>query len=256
MTDLPANPEQVAFAFLLLLTRVAAFISAFPLFGRDFLPRSIRLGFCLALTFVWLPRFLEVGDISTSVSWVTLTYGIVREALIGAALGMVLGLMMLPMRLAGIYVGQEMGFNLGGITSPGSSSMSNEIGVILEALGVLLFFITETHHTVLAALFATIVHPDVVKNLWLYTQGHYASGLTEAHEVSLLIVGPISVCLFVTTLVLGVSMKAVPNVNLFSVGIPLRFCVGFTALLLFLPDTLHYISEYFQAQQSIFNWLF
>lgn len=256
MTELPANPEQVAFAFLLLLTRVGAFISAFPLFGRDFLPRSVRLGFCLALTMVWLPRFISAGDIATDVTWITLTFGIVKEVLIGASLGMVLGLMMLPMRLAGIYLGQEMGFNLGGITSPGASGMSNEIGVLLEALGMLLFFVTETHHTILAALYATIVHPDVLKNLWLYTQGHYAKGLTDAHEVSLLIVGPISVCLFVTTLVLGVSMKAVPNVNLFSVGIPLRFCVGFMALLLFLPDTLNYIREYFQSQQSIFNWLF
>lgn len=256
MKHLPPNPEVVVFGFLLLMTRIAAFIVAFPLFGREFLPRNVKLGFCLALTLVWLPQFIEAGAVSTNVTWITLTFGIVKEAIIGASLGMVLALMMLPMRLAGIYIGQEMGFNLGGITSPGSSGMSNEIGVLLEALGVLIFFGTETHHTILAALFATVVHPNVIENLRLYAEGHYAHGLSHSHEVSLLIVGPVSICLFLTTLVLGVSMKAVPNVNLFSVGIPLRFCVGFGALLLFLPDILSYISDYFQAQQSIFDWLF
>lgn len=256
MNDLPANPELVAFAFILLMTRVAAFILTFPIFGRDFLPRMIKLGFCLSLTIVWLPQFIEAGHGISKVTWVTLTIGITWEAMIGSALGLVLGLMMLPMRLAGIYVGQEMGFNLGGITAPGSTSSSNEIGAILEALGILLLFVTETHHTVLAALYATVIHPGAVENLRTYAEGHYAHGLTQAHEVSLLVVAPISICLFVTTVVLGVSMKAVPNVNLFSVGIPLRFIIGFIALLAFLPDILGKLTAYFESQQHIFHWLF
>lgn len=256
MSDLPADPQLVIFAFVMLLTRVAAFIATFPLFGQGFLPKMTKLGFCLALTVVWLPTFLQAGHTFNNPSWTTLAIGVVREALIGSALGLVLGLMMLPMRLAGIYVGQEMGYNLGGVTAPGSNSSSNEVGAILESLGILIFFVTETHHTVLSALYATIAQPDIVNNLRTFAEGNYAHGLTQAHEVSLLIVAPISICLFVTTLILGVSMKAVPNVNLFSVGIPIRFIVGFLALVAFLPNVMQHLSNYFQAQQSIYSWLF
>lgn len=248
------DPQLFVFAFVMLLARIGAFLIVFPLFGRGFLPQSVKFGFCLALAFVWLPQFKLAP--SVSVSWVALGFGITREVIIGSALGFVLGLMLLPMRMAGVYVGQEMGYNLSGITAPGSSSSSNEIGIALESLGILIFFATDTHHTVLAALFATIAHPGVVDNLRSYALGHFAHGLNQAHEISVLIVAPISICLFATTVVLGVAMKAVPNVNLFSVGIPARFAVGFVSLLVFMPDVLQHIAKYFQSQQDIFSWLF
>ena len=248
------DPELTVLAFVLLLVRVGAFSVSFPLLSEGFVPRFLKFGFCLTLTLVWLPQYVAGGLRFTEVTWTSLGIGIVYEACIGTALGLVLGLIMLPMKLAGIYVGEEMGFNMGGITSPGSSSRSNEIGAVIEALGILVLFATETHHAVLASLHATITSPSAVTHLLEYALNGYAHGLTQTHEVGLLVVAPVAVCLFATTLTLGLSMKAVPNVNLFSVGIPTRLAVGFVALFLFLPSIIQFLVGYFQSIANIFHW--
>ncbi len=244
-------------AFLFLLTRVSAFILTFPIFARKYVPHLIKTGICMGLTIAWLPEFTaqSANGISQMTGFAMLT-GAARELLIGGILGTILGLMMLPMRMAGIYIGQEMGFNLGGITDPGADSTSNEAGALLESLGILIFFGTNTHHTVLMALYASIYHKNIANDLRAFAETFFAHGLNQTHEVSLLLIAPIALCLFTTTVVLGVAMKSVPHVNLFSVGIPVRFAVGLIAFLAFLPTVLTNLANFFESQPDVWRWLF
>ena len=49
---------------------------------------------------------------------------------------------------------------------------------------------------------------------------------------------PGGLCLFVTVIALALLMRAVPQMNIFSIGLALRLFVGITAMIVFLPTML------------------
>ena len=64
--------------------------------------------------------------------------------------------------------------------------------------------------------------------------GHVVVGIGAA--VGLVLVAPMALCLFLTTIVLALLTRAAPQLNIYTVGFPLRMLVGLGSLLLFLPQ--------------------
>jgi flagellar biosynthesis protein FliR len=50
-----------------------------------------------------------------------------------------------------------------------------------------------------------------------------------------MLAGPVGLCLLLTTVVLAVLTRAAPQMNIYSVGFPLRLTVGLAASVLLLP---------------------
>jgi flagellar biosynthetic protein FliR len=50
---------------------------------------------------------------------------------------------------------------------------------------------------------------------------------------------PVAVSVFVVTVVLSLMTRAAPQINLFTVGFPLRLAAGLTLLFLFVPNLLN-----------------
>jgi flagellar biosynthetic protein FliR len=60
----------------------------------------------------------------------------------------------------------------------------------------------------------------------------------SAQEWGVELAGPVVLCLFLTTVVLALMNRAAPQINLYTVGFPLRMLVGLAALLFLLPQLL------------------
>src|SRR5581483_2777090 len=100
----------------LILARIAAFVGVMPVFATR-TPLLVRTGLVIALTAFyvgsvtpdWNPalaaRASEVHPIRYAVA-------LVREALIGAAMGFAFGLFLLPARVAGEFVTLQVGLNV------------------------------------------------------------------------------------------------------------------------------------------------
>ncbi len=235
--------------FTLVLARVSAFIITFPLFGQRFIPQLVKVGVCLSLTVAWLPTYaLAMQSIPVpSDSWVGYAVSMMGEFVVGGFLGYAFGLLLLPMRMAGLYVGQEMGLNLSGITDPGSQTASNETGLIFDVLGTLLLLNLNVHHVMLLTLHASFSVLQLNRAFVYDAVRSYGRTLSATHDVSFLLIAPLATCLFVILIVLAIVMRAWPQINLFSMGIGIRLSVGFLALIVFLPNILSKLEQFFYS---------
>jgi len=240
-----ANPftDSEILSFVLVLARVAAFIGVLPLFGQHQLPRMIKLGLATALTIFWfgstpLEQGLEQPNFLLSILL------IVREIGIGIFLALIIGFLLVPARIAGSYVGQEIGISMEPVTQSGSDQ-ATIMTAIFEAMAVILFFMLNLHHFLILVLHHSFHELAGKISLLELPTEFLIQWIDQITEYGLLIMAPIGVVGFAVVISLFLLNKAAPSMNLFSVGMPLRIGLGLLAIFFFLPVMWKSIEKYF-----------
>jgi flagellar biosynthetic protein FliR len=232
--------EPLVLYFSLVLARVGLFIAVLPLLGGASTPRLVKLGLAVALSVLWSVASLDqLSSLPTqsAVPWLTWGLALGREAILGAVLGFAFSLFLLPARIAGEYLGQEIGLSFGNLVSPGGDGSAGPLGVLLETFASLLFLGMDVHHVFLGALDSTFRHYPVGQGFNLPVCD-IVGAAAAAEEWGLVLAAPAGACLFLTTVVLALLTRAAPQMNLYTVGFSLRLGAGLVALLLFLPQML------------------
>jgi flagellar biosynthetic protein FliR len=226
-------------SFSLILARTGTFVAALPYLGGNAVPRTVKVGLVVALSFFWSGAIgeLPMDELvaRADVHWLAFGLALAREAVLGAVLGFAFGLFLMPARVAGEFVGQEMGLSLGTLTDPSGENAATIVGQLFEVLGVLIFFGLDAHHVWFAALHSTFAGWPVGGPVTLPVVP-LVHGLESAHEWGLLLAAPIVVCLFISSVTLALMARTAPQLNLFSVGFTLRLGAGLVAVFVFLPQ--------------------
>ena len=151
------NAEQQILAFLLILARVSAFIGFLPIFAQRQLPQMVKAGLAVALTVFWFGSLPPDSFAIEQINAVTSVLLIAKEVGIGYLLATMLGFMFIPAKIAGAYVGQEMGLSLASVSSPAGPDSSTLLTSIFETFTVLLFFGLNLHHFIVVLLHYSLV---------------------------------------------------------------------------------------------------
>ena len=152
-TDLVANVVVLT----LLLVRTVTFVSVMPLFGGSRVPNQIKVGLATGLTMFWFgtavpPEWIHfVESVPAHLAVASL-----REAVMGAALGFLFGLFLMPARMAGAYIGQELGLSMAQQTGAAPDEASGTVSHIFDTFGMLLFFSLDLHHIPIVAMDALL----------------------------------------------------------------------------------------------------
>jgi flagellar biosynthetic protein FliR len=231
--------ETWLMTFGLILARVSAFIATIPYLGGRFVPRMVKAGTALALSCFW---FTQSGATSIEVvvrmdqqPWMAFAMAVAREVIVGCALGYIFGLFLVPFRVAGEYIAQEMGLTMGSITDPTRPQTTTVFGEFFEVFGVLLFFVHDVHHLFLAALHSSFARQPIGGSILAIPVATQLSALASATEWGLMLAAPVACCLFITSLILGLMARAAPQLNLMSFGYALRLLVGLVATYVLWP---------------------
>ena len=157
---------------------------------------------------------------------------------------MMLGFLLLPARIAGSYIGQEIGISMEPVTNSGSEQ-STMMASIFESLAILLFFGLNLHHFIILFLHLSMNQlANKINLMELPTEG-LVKLVDQIPEYGLLILAPMGVLSFVMVIGLFFLSKAAPTMNLFSVGMPLRVGLGLLCLAIFLPVLIKSMVMYF-----------
>jgi flagellar biosynthetic protein FliR len=236
--------QNLVVLFSLVLARVGAFVAVLPLFGGTNVPRLVKAGLAFALATLWFgnaipgpPEELLNRPVETSY----LAYGVAvgRETALGALLGYAFGLFQVPARVCGEFLTEELGLSFGAFLDPTGTGNVSALTQILDALGILLFLGLDGHHLFLAALDATFTRYPVGAALPIVPPQNLVSGASLTVQWGLAIAMPVALSLFVVTVVLAIMSRAAPQINLFTVGFPLRLLAGLLLLFLLLPNLLN-----------------
>lgn len=158
-----------------------------------------------------------------------------REVFLGGILGFGLGLFLVPVHVAGEFLTQEMGLAFANQVNPATGSTSSPLTRLLEYMAIAIFFAVDGHHVFLGILHASFVQHPLFSSLPSIPIARLVDGAAMAEEWGLMLAAPVALCLLVTTVVLGLLTRAAPQMNLYSIGFPLRLAAGLAAVVLLLP---------------------
>ncbi len=233
--------EGLVLCYALVLSRIGAFIAVLPVLGGSAVPRLVKTGLALALTtfyFLHWEGTLHPSSLTETshVSWLFFGLVLAREALLGALLGFAMGLVLLPVKVAGSYLAQEMGLALGQLVGPVSPDPATVVSGLFEALATLLLLGLNGHHLFLATLQGAFIRYPIHHPFGPPPIGDLVTSLARSQEWGLLLAAPLGVALFLLSVVLALMTRAVPQMNLFSIGFSVRVVGGLVGALLLLPD--------------------
>lgn len=229
----------------LVLARVGAFVAVMPIFAGN-TPRMVRAGFAIALAAFYVAIVSPGWDPALAtraaeVHPVRYLVALVRESLIGAAMGFAFGLFLVPARVAGEFVTQQVGLNVSPQVGPAGSDMAGTITLVFETVAAIVFLIADGHHIVLLALHTSfLVLP--LGGMNVPHAGPMVDGLAAAYEMGLLLAGPLALCLFLLSITLAVMARTAPQLNIYSVGFTLQVMTVMVGGLFLMPEfvvTLH-----------------
>lgn len=253
--------EVWTLAFVLTLARAGTFVYFLPIVGGRSSPNTVKVGLAFALAVFWFTVWgtqpsAEFIQLAAGKHWLTCSVAMFREAILGAILGFLFSLLLVPSQIAGAYVAQEMGLTIATISDPVTRQPASVLTHLFEALAVLLFFGLDVHHILLLAMNSSFklwsIGAPIPDSALLLA----ASGVDDAHHWGLMIAAPIGITLFLTTIVLLLLNRASPQFNLFSVGIVIRLAAGMGALLLFLPVIVSSMHRFFANTSGSVEVLF
>lgn len=223
----------------LVLARVGAFVAVAPPFAGQ-TPRLVRAGLALAVVAFYLaaaaPKWDEqmqarAGDVHPAVYAVALA----RESLIGLAMGFAFALFLVPARLAGEFVTQQVGLSVSPQAGPTGGDSAGQVARLFETTAALVFLIADGHHLAFAALHGTF---DALPlgGPALPQFGPMVAGLGAAYEMGLLLAGPLALSLFLLSITLAVMTRAAPQLNVYSIGFTLQVFVVLLGGLFLMPE--------------------
>jgi flagellar biosynthetic protein FliR len=61
-------------------------------------------------------------------------------------------------------------------------------------------------------------------------------GMSDAHSAGLLLSAPVVAALFIGLVTLLVTARTAPQLNMFTIGFPMRLAIGLIAILVFFPE--------------------
>ena len=237
---------------VLILMRTASFIAAFPPWAGRQLPQTVKVGLAIALTVFWALQPAEGPLPAAPDGFAAIAIVAIREIMIGVVMAQVVGLVLVPPRIAGSYVAQEMGLTFAALTSPMDQHPSDPIAQVFEAIALCLFFVLDAHHFVFRILDASWRTAPVGSSWPTPLWARCAMASTGAVEYGLMIAAAVAVLLLIVTVWMALATRMAPQMHVFAWGAGVRIVVGLGALLLYLPDLLLACSRALLNRQAEF----
>jgi len=217
---------QLLPAVALILFRVAGLMIAAPLFGASSIPERFRVLLALAVTFVLLP--LVGPTVPADLTLADAVGGVVGEVLIGLLIGVGMNIVLFGAQLAGLAIGQQGGLGLAQVFDPTGDVESTTLGEIAFLTATAVFLIVGGHRHLMAAMLDTFT---VIPPLGFRVGEPMLGLLIDLAESSMILAlrisGPVMIAVSMAELAMAMVSRTVPQLNILSIGFPLRSLVTF-----------------------------
>jgi len=221
---------------------------AIPVFESNSIPNLIKLALAFTTSIILFP-LLQLNPVPVVTHIYTLGISAASEILIGLAIGFSVKLIFAGIQMAGQLAGYQMGLAIANVMDPADSEQIPLLALFNNLVALLVFLSINAHYWFIKALTQSyrLVPP---------LNAHFGSSLMEQlvnlagnmFVIAIQVGAPVIAVLLITSVAFGLVARAVPQMNVFIVAMPLKIGVG----LLFLGFSLPYFAAFFS---KIFNGL-
>jgi flagellar biosynthetic protein FliR len=212
-------------AFFLVLARLSPLFAIGPLFGSRLVPMRARAVCAVGLAIGLTP--VAGGSVRPPADVVALVLALAGEVLVGLAFAYVVSLVVAALQTAGALLDTSIGFAYGSLVDPMTGVQASVLSNLYALVGVLVFIAVGGDAWVVGGLARTfdlvpLGHMPPVEVLVQGTLTAFTGLLLAAVQVA----APVLLALVLTDAAFGVVSRAVPQLNVFAVGFPVKIAVG------------------------------
>lgn len=219
---------------LLVVFRISGLMIFGPIFGSSMVPPRIKIGLAVVLGLAVYPLVgIDAAggpraDLHLNL-W-TLAPVAAMELMIGLIIGFVASLPLAAVQIGGVVMGQQMGLGFARFYNPAIDDDADVLGQILFFMVLAAFLMIGGHESMVLALLHTFQHIPVPAVASFAPDAGLVSFLVgllaSATELALRVAAPLLALIFLETLAMGFIAKTVPQVNILTLGFPLRIICG------------------------------
>lgn len=229
-------------SFLWPLFRIAALVTAAPVFGARTITTRIKLVFAIGLTLVIMPvipPLPSVDPISGAAVIITL-----NQIIIGAAMGLALQMLFGMFVAAGQIIAFQMGLGFASMIDPSSGTSVPVVSQLYVVLLTLLFLALNGHLLMIEVLANSFQTMPIGLNA-LSSEGIWAlvSWGSTLYAGAVQIALPAIASLLLFNLTFGIVTRSAPQFNIFAIGFPVTMVAGFFIMLTTLPSMMPHIER-------------
>jgi len=217
-------------AVLLLTVRIAALLLLTPVLYALTMPVTVRLLVVIALACVVAMPFSGTQTVAVADTGALLAAGL-REAGIGATLGLGVLMAFAGFALAGRLVDLQIGFGIAQVFDPLTRSRVPVLSAAFGLLAAVFFFVIDGHHALLRGIAYSVERfplgrggPSAAAAEPLVRQ------MAALFALGFALAAPIVLSLLLVEFALGVVSRNLPQMNMLVMGIPVKILVGLLAL--------------------------
>lgn len=221
--------------FILIFVRMTGLFVIAPIFGRRNIPSGFKIGFSFMLALI-LINTVAMPDIEYYNNLYQYVLLVFREFIVGITIGYVSYLIFTSIYIAGQMIDMQMGFGMVNVIDPVSNIQVPVTSNFYFIISMLIFLMSGGHHVLIKGLFdsynvvplgGAVFKPDLMNDLIRV----FGSVFLLGFKIS----APIIAAILITDVALGIMSKAVPQLNVFIVGMPLKIAVGIMIMILTIP---------------------
>ncbi len=248
MSEFALLPHHIPL-FILLLVRAGGLMLVAPILAHVAMPVLVRVAFSVLLALILLPLSLGQPFVAPAIifGYVPL---LVTEAAIGLVMGFAAGMTLAALRAAGHFIAHQIGMAMSQVAAPDIEGQSTPPATLFGVVGLLMFLGINGHHWFIRglALSCRLTPPGVAR--WSPRINDILCGqFSGLFVVALRMAAPVLAIMFLSTVLIALLARAVPQINLMIIGYPVKVFIGLTALASTFPLLFPVASNAFRQMQ-------
>lgn len=222
-------------ALFLIFLRITSFFIITTVFFPKGTPMALKAIFSLIFSFALL------GGINySSIEGITSNYYLIIyiffEVTNGLILGLISNIAFGVLLMAGSLIDVHIGLSMLNTIDPNSETSTTITGNLLHYVALVIFFIINGHHMLIKSLIESFILLPIGKGLFYGdTMMTMIEIIANYFVIGLKIAIPIVLIILLADVCMGLISRAVPQINVMILGMPVKMLIGIIAIVVSLP---------------------
>lgn len=257
------SPQTFLVLFGLSFARFISFITIVPFLGGQFVPTRIKIAVATALVIITYPSLSAEfpPDGSPLPFGVIGFFGLVaKEIFVGFTLGFVVSLVFEAVQTAGRIADFQRGSLMSELFAPQVQLEVSELGQFKLLFAIVIFITTGAHLFFITALvrsfeFIPALKFPQVEAGWSQAAEFLTVMTGSVFSIGIQLAVPIVITILVADLFFGLINRAVPQVNVFFLSMPVKMWIGIFVLVIMMPILFERFRDLFDYSFRAFEFM-
>jgi flagellar biosynthetic protein FliR len=244
------DPRMVI-SFYLTLFRISVVLFVMPFFG-DTMPNVIKATLLIVLTLAVWPKLSFAPELFPG-NPAMLVPMFAGEIVLGMTLGIIVRMLIAAVQIGGAIINFQMGFSMVNAIDPLTGQSEPVTTHFIYMCTMLTFLALNGHLNLIQALgrsFELVPPGGLFLTPKLMNEVMYFS--REMFVLGVRIAAPVILALFLVDLSLALISKMAPQMNVMTMGFPLKIMVGFLFLTFIMEQMTDYVTNFIQSMDMVF----